>query len=169
MRLLRRLSIVATLLAVPACASKQKATTAKLPNAAGPATAAATADATSDDVDGAGGDGVLSLRPIYFAYDQAELDESARSLLADGATELKRRKRVRLRIAGHTDDRGTEEYNMALGDRRANAAKSYLVSLGVEAARIEVVSFGETRPAVPGTNEAAWARNRRAELEPAPR
>lgn len=157
---------MATLLAVPACASKQKSATASVAPKAAAAPPSGGAPGPGHDA-AADGDGVaeLAFRPIYFAYDRADLDDSARTMLADGASELKRRAGARVRVAGHTDERGTEEYNMALGDRRANAAKSYLVGLGVEAARIEAVSFGETRPAVPGTDEAAWAKNRRAELE----
>jgi peptidoglycan-associated lipoprotein len=72
---------------------------------------------------------------------------------------------VRLRISGHCDERGSDEYNLALGNRRANSAKQYLVSHGVDAGRIETVSFGEERPMAPGHDESAWAQNRRAEFE----
>jgi peptidoglycan-associated lipoprotein len=72
---------------------------------------------------------------------------------------------VRLRIAGHADDRGSDEYNLALGNRRAAAAKRYLENKGIDGSRIEVVSYGEERPLNPGTDEAAYAQNRRDEFE----
>jgi peptidoglycan-associated lipoprotein len=72
---------------------------------------------------------------------------------------------VRIRIAGHTDERGSDEYNLALGQRRAAAAKRYLTERGVEGARIDVISYGEERPAVQGGDESAWQQNRRAEFE----
>jgi len=68
-------------------------------------------------------------------------------------------------IEGHCDDRGTNEYNLALGDRRANSAKTYLVQLGVDSARIYTISYGEERPIVDGSNESAWAKNRRGEFK----
>jgi len=72
---------------------------------------------------------------------------------------------LRLRVAGHTDDRGSDEYNIALGQRRAVTVREYLAARGVDASRLDVVSFGEEMPAVPGEDEGAWAQNRRAEFE----
>lgn len=104
------------------------------------------------------------LKTIYFDYDQYDLRTDAREMLASNVAWLKSNARWRLLIEGHCDERGTNEYNMALGDRRANAAKSYLVSAGVDASRVRTISYGEERPADPGHDETAWAKNRRAEF-----
>ncbi len=103
---------------------------------------------------------------IYFAFDSAELDEEAQARLRRAAEWLNRpeNRTIVFRIEGHCDERGTEEYNMALGDRRAHAARDFLISLGIAPERIQTVSFGETRPAVPESNERAWALNRRDEF-----
>ncbi|MBI4470519.1 MAG: peptidoglycan-associated lipoprotein Pal [Acidobacteria bacterium] len=100
---------------------------------------------------------------IHFAFDSSALDDDAQDRLRRAAEWLNRQENrtVRFRIEGNCDERGTDEYNLALGDRRANAARDFLVSLGVGADRIETVSYGEARPADPASNEEAWARNRR--------
>ena len=102
---------------------------------------------------------------IYFDLDKSDLKPEARALLDSKLPLLRANANVRIRIAGHTDDRGSDEYNMALGQRRAAAAKRYLVDQGIAEDRIEVVSFGEDRPAAMGTGEENWARNRRDEFE----
>ncbi|MBX3132743.1 MAG: peptidoglycan-associated lipoprotein Pal [Gemmatimonadaceae bacterium] len=102
---------------------------------------------------------------IYFDYDRAELKPEARATLDAKLPLLRANSQVRIRIAGHTDERGSDAYNIALGQRRAAAAKAYLVANGIAADRIDVVSFGEDRPAAMGSNEAAWAQNRRDEFE----
>jgi len=107
-------------------------------------------------------DGVL--KDIHFAYDSYELDGSARDVLAANAEWLKENKRARTEIEGHCDERGTVEYNLALGDRRANAAKDYLVRFGIAASRLSAVSYGEERPFATGADESAYAQNRRAHL-----
>lgn len=102
---------------------------------------------------------------IYFDYDRSELKPEARAALDAKLPLLRANANVRIRIAGHADERGSDEYNIALGQRRAAAAKAYLVSQGIAADRIDVVSFGEERPAAQGSNETAWAQNRRDEFE----
>lgn len=102
---------------------------------------------------------------IYFDYDRSELKPEARATLDAKLPLLRANANVRIRIAGHTDERGSDEYNIALGQRRAAAAKAYLVANGIAADRIDVVSFGEDRPAAMGSNEAAWSQNRRDEFE----
>jgi len=99
---------------------------------------------------------------VYFLLDKSDLSPEARATLGKQAAWLKRYGSVRVTIEGHCDERGTREYNMALGARRANSARAYLVALGVEAGRIQTVSYGAERPAVLGTGEAVWAQNRRA-------
>jgi peptidoglycan-associated lipoprotein len=99
---------------------------------------------------------------VYFAFDSYGLDEAARTILGGQAEWLVRNRNVRVTIEGHTDERGTREYNLALGERRANAAKNFLAAQGVDPGRMSILSFGKERPAVDGSNEDAWARNRRA-------
>ena len=106
----------------------------------------------------------LRLETIYFAFDDATLRETAKGALQQSAEGLLRNLRVQIEIQGHCDERGTEEYNLALGQRRAEVARRYLVDVGVSSSRIETNSFGESMPAVRGHDEAAWSRNRRAEL-----
>jgi peptidoglycan-associated lipoprotein len=103
--------------------------------------------------------------PVYFDYNQAELADDARATLDAKVPVLVANPGLRLRIAGHTDDRGSDEYNIALGQRRAVTVREYLAARGVDAARLDIVSFGEEMPAVPGQDEGAWAQNRRAEFE----
>lgn len=102
------------------------------------------------------------LKDVFFDFDKYNIREDQMANLEHDAAYLKKWKSVRILIEGHCDERGTNEYNMALGHRRASAAKDYLVSLGVEEHRIEVISYGEERPFALGHNEDAWWQNRRA-------
>ena len=99
---------------------------------------------------------------IYFDTDKFNIDSEDAAALRSQAQYLLQYANIRATIEGHADERGTREYNLALGERRANAAKNYLVSLGVPADRLTVVSYGKERPVALGSNEAAWAQNRRA-------
>jgi peptidoglycan-associated lipoprotein len=101
---------------------------------------------------------------IYFDFDNSSLSEEARVILLDQARWLKQNKDASIVVEGHCDNRGTEEYNLALGSRRAQSVKDFLVHAGVEPSRIVTVSYGEERPAVRGNNEDAWSKNRRAEF-----
>ena len=98
---------------------------------------------------------------VYFAYNDASLDDAARQVLAKNSAKLSGNTE-RIEVQGHCDERGSVEYNLALGERRAVSVRDYLVSYGVKAARISTVSYGKERPADPGHDEDAWARNRRA-------
>nr|PZN88216.1 MAG: peptidoglycan-associated lipoprotein Pal [Acidobacteriota bacterium] len=102
------------------------------------------------------------LKPVFFGYDSDELDEEAQRVLAANAEVLRRYPTWVVTIEGHCDERGTPEYNLALGDRRAMAARTYLISLGISPQRLRTVSYGKEFPFDPGHNEAAWAKNRRA-------
>ena len=99
---------------------------------------------------------------VHFATDSSDIDSEATGILTKQAAWLAKFPNVRVTIEGHCDERGTREYNLALGDRRANAAKNFLVNAGVNAARISVISYGKERPIATGSDEEAWAQNRRA-------
>ena len=99
---------------------------------------------------------------VFFAFDSSSLSAEAQAALDTQVAWLTKHDDVNVIVQGHCDDRGTREYNLALGERRANAVKQYLVSQGIEESRISTISYGKERPAVLGNNEAAWAQNRRA-------
>jgi peptidoglycan-associated lipoprotein len=99
---------------------------------------------------------------VFFDYDSVVLNAEATSVLDGQAAWLGQYPDVVVTIEGHADERGTREYNLALGDRRANAVRNYLMALGIDQERILTISYGEERPADPGNDEAAWAQNRRA-------
>jgi peptidoglycan-associated lipoprotein len=100
----------------------------------------------------------------FFGYDESALSAEAQAALTSSANWLKKNPQYNLLVEGHCDERGTEQYNLALGDRRANIVKEYLATLGVDASRIRTVSYGEERPFDPGHDESAWAKNRRGHL-----
>jgi peptidoglycan-associated lipoprotein len=104
------------------------------------------------------------LKPIHFDFDAAELRPDALQTLNDDAARIRENAPFGVRVEGHCDERGTSEYNLALGDRRARAARDYLVSLGIPAGRLRTISYGKERPVDPGHSEDAWAKNRRAEF-----
>jgi peptidoglycan-associated lipoprotein len=104
------------------------------------------------------------IQDAFFGFDEATLSADAQSALTTSADWLKKNGQYNLLIEGHCDERGTEQYNLALGDKRANTAKEYLQTLGVDGSRIRTVSYGEERPFDAGHDEAAWGKNRRAHL-----
>ncbi|MBV8934911.1 MAG: peptidoglycan-associated lipoprotein Pal [Alphaproteobacteria bacterium] len=99
---------------------------------------------------------------IFFAFDRSDITPESQEILARQAEWLRRYPNVTVTIEGHCDERGTREYNLALGERRAQAAKNVLVALGIPASRISTISYGKERPAVVGSSEEAYAQNRRA-------
>ena len=99
---------------------------------------------------------------VFFNYDSSELDTDAQELLQDQVAWLKQYSDVSVIIEGHCDERGTREYNLALGEKRAQAVKNYLISLGISSDRVSTISYGKERPAVVGSNDGAWAQNRRS-------
>ncbi len=105
------------------------------------------------------------LKSIYFDFDRHEVRPDQRPTMEGNATAMKGQlAKYRILIEGHCDERGSNEYNMALGDKRTHAARQYLIDLGVPSSRIRTISYGEERPADPGHNEEGWARNRRCEF-----
>ena len=105
------------------------------------------------------------MAPVFFDYDAADIRGDAKSALDAKLPILRANAGVSIRISGHADERGSDQYNDALGQRRAAAARRYLTDNGIDVARIAIVSYGEQRPATMGADENAWARNRRAEFE----
>lgn len=158
------------------CAKKQVAVTPE--NASGSAVVEAPVDNDTASIDAASqaqeaqlaeemaaAAVVMADAPIYFDFDKFDIKAEYRTVLKHNAMMLKKYHMMRVLIEGHTDSRGTSEYNLALGERRARAVQDYLIVLGVPATQLEIVSYGEERPAVQGTTEAVWAKNRRAEFK----
>jgi len=108
---------------------------------------------------------ISPLDPIYFDFDKSNLKPDAIATLDKDAESLKKNPEMKVQIEGNCDERGTNEYNMALGDRRAVSGMKYLVTLGIAAERMTTISYGEERPLDPGHNESAWAKNRRDDLK----
>jgi len=106
-----------------------------------------------------------TFKPVYFDYDKSNILPQYQPVLEGIAKWLSARPERNLLVEGHCDERGTDEYNLALGERRALAVRRYLVALGIAADRVHTISYGEEMPAVPGSTEAAWAKNRRAEFK----
>jgi peptidoglycan-associated lipoprotein len=109
--------------------------------------------------------GMQVMDTVYFEFDQATLSERAKETLVRNAEWLRANSNARIQVEGNADERGTPEYNLALGERRAAAVKSYLSSLGVEGSRLVTISYGEERPADPGHGEEAWEKNRRVDFK----
>jgi peptidoglycan-associated lipoprotein len=106
-----------------------------------------------------------AFQTVYFDFDKSDIRPDMRGIATADAELLNRNQNVRVLLEGHCDERGTNEYNMALGERRANSVKQFLTDYGISSSRITTISYGEERPAVLGHNEAAWAKNRRCEFK----
>jgi len=103
-------------------------------------------------------------KDIHFEFDKYDVRREDEEVLRENAAWLKKNPKMKIQIEGHCDERGTAEYNLALGERRANMTKKYLLSLGISSDRISTISYGEEKPLDPGHNEEAWAKNRRAHI-----
>jgi len=161
---LRHFLVAAGLLFLAACSSSGSDDAVTDGN--GGASGAGTGSGQSAAIDQSGVDGVNGLQVqaidrVFFATDQYDLDASAQDTLQKQAAWLKAHPSYRITVEGHCDERGTREYNLALGDRRANTVANYLVALGIDKNRVSVVSYGKEQPAVDGHDESAWAQNRR--------
>ena len=106
----------------------------------------------------------LSFQTVYFDFDKSNIRSDQRNALRKNAQLLSKYQTVKVRLEGHCDERGTDEYNIALGQRRANMIESFLYDYGISRSRISTVSYGEMRPVDTGHNEAAWSKNRRCEI-----
>jgi peptidoglycan-associated lipoprotein len=152
--------LVASSIALSACASKAPKQLPPDPGAAGTDTSQ-----SGSIVPGSQADFVAFTQgndTIYFDTDRYDIDSQDQAALATQAQWLQRYPQKRATIEGHADERGTRDYNLALGERRANAAKNYLLGLGVDPARVSTISYGKERPVALGSDEGSWARNRRA-------
>ncbi|MGI4877784.1 MAG: peptidoglycan-associated lipoprotein Pal [Janthinobacterium lividum] len=167
------LAIVAVLVGTAACSTKKKV----LPPPPPPATAPLGSTSAPPPTSGSSDTGVGTTNlpgsvadfkatsgsdTVLFAYDSYDVDDTAKAILGKQAEWLARYPGVKVTVEGHTDERGTREYNLALGDRRASAAKNFLAAQGVSSGRIATISYGKERPVADGTDESAYAQNRRA-------
>ena len=160
-------------LGISACATKKKdlppppptavVTPAPVPAVIDPNASETTTGVKSTGIPGSAADFAAQSGSdtVLFPYDSYEIDDEARTILGKQAEWLARYPSVRVTVEGHADERGTREYNLALGDRRATAAKNFLAAQGVDTGRMTTISYGKERPAVEGDDEAAFARNRR--------
>jgi len=153
---LKTLSLVAAVLLVAACSQDQNKATAPT---GGPTT---TTGGPTTGASGLAGDLQRVGDRIYFAFNKSDITAESRLVLQRQAELLKQNPSATVTIEGHCDERGTVEYNLGLGERRANATKQALIALGVAANRVNIISYGKERPAVLGHNDQAWAQNRRA-------
>jgi len=156
---------ITSALALAACAKKAPEELPPAPQAQTPAPAPSAPPPASGPTPGTQAHFAQAMNgrdTIYFDTDKYNIDAEDQQALQAQAQYLTQYGSARATVEGHADERGTREYNIALGERRANAAKNYLVSLGIPANRINTVSYGKERPKATGSNEAAWAQNRRA-------
>ena len=167
---LKILALLASVVLISACAQDQDISS----GSSGTGTVSSTTGSSSGSGTSAGV-GSSALKPgskeefiaevgdrVFFGYDKSDLTPSAQSTLDGQAVWLQKYPSVRVTVEGHCDERGTREYNLALGEKRAQAVKNYLIGLGINPDRVSTISYGKERPAVVGSNDGAWAQNRRS-------
>jgi peptidoglycan-associated lipoprotein len=159
-------ALAAALVAMAGCAKKPPAQLPPPPSTTAPVDPGAGTSGPVGDAVTPGSDAdfkrSVTSNTVLFGLDQYDIDPEARAILDSQAAWLAKYPNVRITVEGHADERGTREYNLALGDRRANSAKNYLATRGVSADRITTISYGKERPVALGSDEASWAQNRRA-------
>lgn len=156
------LGVLAVVALVAACETAPEADSSSTGDGSS-ATTSSTTSSSSSIASGSQQDLVVNVGDrVFFDFDRFDLDQLARETLERQAAWLKSNPGVVITVEGHCDERGTREYNLGLGDRRANAAKDYLVALGVAPGRVTTVSYGNERPVAMGSNEDAWKQNRRS-------
>ena len=163
------LLIIPGLMLTTGCAKKPKTTPGTMSQDQSQQTPSDAGEVQSGDLDEAARQKEQALNQflnenVYFAYDSYSLDAMAQDVLKRKAEWLQENMDAQVLIEGHCDERGTVEYNLALGDRRATACKNFLTTLGIDGARLSTVSYGEERPVDMGSTEAAWAKNRRGQF-----
>jgi peptidoglycan-associated lipoprotein len=157
-----KFACLSAVLVLGACTHKQEAVNTAPPPAPPPATQPAPAPVTSRIIPGSAEDFRVNVGDtVHFAFDQYNVEDNDKQILGRQAAWLAKYPSVRVTVEGHADERGTREYNLALGARRANSVKEFLVSQGVSTARVETVSYGKERPICTQSDEACWAQNRR--------
>lgn len=157
---MRLITLAALLLLAPGCKKKPPADV----GAAGGVVEPPKAEAPKAEAPAHVQELVQNFQKVFFDFDSATLDAASKAALDTNARILADHPDVRVEVQGHADERGTTEYNLALGQKRADAVVNYLQAAGVASTRVKVVSYGEERPAVSGSSETAWAQNRRAEF-----
>ncbi len=155
------------LITAVACSSKKKVAEAVAPGDVSGDSNIASKDMMFDPM-GSDSGKISGLSTVNFEYDQSNLTTEARRALAANANWIKENQKVTVQVEGHCDSRGSVEYNLALGERRAKAVKNYLVSLGVDSKRLTIISYGKEKPMMQGESEEAFLRNRRANFVPLP-
>ncbi|HMN67779.1 MAG TPA: peptidoglycan-associated lipoprotein Pal [Bdellovibrionales bacterium] len=168
--MLKRFSLLtlmfAALMLTVSCASKKKADTPAGGADGGTMGANITSQEMSFDASGSDSGKIPGLSSVAFDYDSSNLSSDSRRRLAENAEWIKTNANSTVQVEGHCDSRGSVEYNLALGERRAKAVKNYLVSLGVDSKRLTIISYGEEKPIAMGESEEAYAKNRRANFVP---
>lgn len=168
--MLKRLSLVTIVLAsavfLASCKSKPKPEGPVGGTEGGQLDSQVTGQNIATDAAGSDSGNIAGLTTVHFQYDSSTIDTEARKLLASNADWIKTNAKSTVQIEGHCDSRGSVEYNLALGERRAKAVKNYLVSLGIDSKRLTIISYGEEKPIAQGENEEAYGKNRRANFVP---
>lgn len=160
--------LVTSLMLTVSCSSKKKATDgAPVGGAEGQALdSGINSQDMAFDAQGSDGGKISGLQSVKFEYDSATLTTDTRRQLAENAEWIKSNSKTTVQVEGHCDSRGSVEYNLALGERRAKSVKNYLVSLGIDSKRLTIISYGEEKSIASGDNEEAYAKNRRANFVP---
>lgn len=159
------LGLVACTLVV-GCKGKQTQSDKNVETTPGAASTAIESTSLNFDPTGSDSGTIKGLKTIHFGYDKSSLDATAKQDISGNVEWMKKNSTAKLQIEGHCDARGTIEYNVALGERRANAVKSYMLSLGLAADRLSVISYGKEKPISTGDSEEVYAKNRRANFVP---
>ena len=166
-RSVQLVSILVLALTIGACGSKKKTDDQGI-STTPVSEAPPQIESTPMNFDAAGSDSgkINGLETIFFDYDKSSLSGNTKKSIASNAQWMKQNAKTNLQIEGHCDSRGSIEYNLSLGERRAQSVKSYMVSLGIPAARLSVISYGKEKPLVQGESDSAYAKNRRANFVP---
>lgn len=166
--LIKFIAILAIGISFINCRGKQEKSEETTPTEATTTQESPAVDSAAMSFDPAGSDSgkIDGLKTVFFDYDKATLSEGAKKIIHGNADWMKKNAGTKIQIEGHCDNRGSIEYNVALGERRANAVKDYMMSLGLAGNRLATISYGEEKPLVSSENESAWKKNRRANFVP---